>query len=91
MIGTFSYNKDYKDSLLSDISAIDVNKVVVSDRVSYNKGKDWRYIVGYQNTKKNIFIYDVSQYSNNLSLCNVIQCFRGSRVGASLSKHLERG
>ena len=26
---------------------MDVHKVVASDKVSYNNGKDWRYIIGY--------------------------------------------
>ena len=54
---------------------INVNKVVVSDKVSCNNGKDCRYIVGYQvdraliplfiKTPKTIFSYGVSQYDKN--------------------------
>ena len=54
---------------------IDVNRVVVSDKVRCNNGKDCRYIVGYQangaliplfnNTSKDIFSYRVSQYDKN--------------------------
>ena len=54
---------------------IDVNRVVVSDKVPCNNGKDCRYIVGYQvdggliplfiKTPKNIFSYGVSQYDKN--------------------------
>ena len=54
---------------------IEVNKVVVSDKVPCNNGKDCRYIVGYQvdgallplfiRTTKNIFSYGVSQYDKN--------------------------
>ena len=33
---------------MTDICAIDVNKVVVSDKVSWNNGKDCCYIAGYQ-------------------------------------------
>ena len=33
---------------ITDICAIDVNKVAVSDKVSCNNGKDCCYIVGYQ-------------------------------------------
>ena len=54
---------------------IDVNRVVVSDKVPCNNGKDCRYIVGYQangaliplfnNTSKDIFSYRVSQYDKN--------------------------
>ena len=54
---------------------IDVNKLVVSEKVPCNNGKDCRYIVGYQvdealmplfiKTSKNIFSYGVSQYDKN--------------------------
>ena len=62
------------------IFTISVKKVVVSDKVSCNNGKDYRYIVGYQvdgaliplfKTPKNIFSYGVSQYNKNC-LYNVI-------------------
>ena len=33
---------------ITDLFTIDVNKVVVSDKVPCNNGKDYRYIVGYQ-------------------------------------------
>ena len=38
----------YKQRQITDIFTIDVNKVVLSDKVSCNNGKDWWYIVGYQ-------------------------------------------
>ena len=54
---------------------IDVNKVILSEKVSCNNGKDCRYIVGHQvnealmplliKTPKNIFSYGVSQYDKN--------------------------
>ena len=61
---------------ITDIFTIDVNKVVVSDKVSCNNGKDCRYIVGYQvgeetiiplfiKMSKKIFSYGVSQYDKN--------------------------
>ena len=60
---------------ITDLFTIDVNKVVVSDKVSCNNGNDCRYIVGYQvndglvplfiKTPKNIFSYGVSQYDKN--------------------------
>ena len=51
---------------------INVKKIVVSDKVSFNNGKDWRYIAAYRvdgetiiplfiNTLKNILNYGVSQ------------------------------
>ena len=60
---------------ITDLFTVDVNKVVVSDKVPCNNGKDYRYIVGYQvdksliplfiKTPKNIFSYGVSQYDKN--------------------------
>ena len=38
----------YKQRQITDIFTIDANKVVLSDKVACNNGKDWRYIVGYQ-------------------------------------------
>ena len=38
----------YGQRQISNTFTIDVNKVVVSDKVSCNNGKDCRYIVGYQ-------------------------------------------
>ena len=65
----------YKQRQITDIFTIDVNKVVISDKVSCNNGNDSRYIVGYQvdgaliplfiKTTKNIFSYGVSQYDKN--------------------------
>ena len=60
----------YGQRQITDLFTIDINKVVVSDKVSCNNGKDCRYIVGYQvdrglvplfiKTPKNIFSYGVS-------------------------------
>ena len=54
---------------------IDVNKLVVSDKVPCNNRKGCHYIVGYQvdwaltplliKTPKNIFSHGVSQYDKN--------------------------
>ena len=33
---------------ITDLFTIDINKVVVCDKVSCNNGKDCRYIAGYQ-------------------------------------------
>ena len=38
----------YGQTQITDIFTIDLNKVVVSDKVPCNNGKDCRYIVGYQ-------------------------------------------
>ena len=70
-------SKDFhKQRQITDIFTIDVNKVVLSDKVPCNNGKDWRYTVGYQvdgetiiplfiRTPKNIFSHGVSQYDKN--------------------------
>ena len=65
----------YEQRQITDLFLIDVNKVVVSDKVSCNNGKDCRYNVGYQvnealiplsiKTPKDIFSYSVSQYNKN--------------------------
>ena len=65
----------YRQRKITVIFTIDVNKVVVSDKVLCNNGKDCHYIVGYQvdeaviplfiKTPKNIFSYGVSQYNKN--------------------------
>ena len=66
----------YGQRQISNTFTIDVNKVVVSDKVSCNNGKDCRYIVGYQvgeetiiplfiKMSKKIFSYGVSQYDKN--------------------------
>ena len=65
----------YGQRQITDLFIIDINKVVVSDKVSCNNGKDCRFIVGYQverglvllfmKTTKNIFSYGVSQYDKD--------------------------
>ena len=61
----------YGQRQVTDIFMIDVNKLVISDKVPCNNGKDYRYIVDYQvdgvlvplliRTPKNVFSYGVSQ------------------------------
>ena len=65
----------YGQRQITDIFTIDVNKLVVSDKLPCNNGKDYRYIVGYQangeliplfiKTPKQCFSYGVSQYDKN--------------------------
>ena len=65
----------YGQRQITDIFTIDVNKLVISDKVPCNNGKDCRYIVGYQvdealiplfiKTPKNVFSHGVSQYDKN--------------------------
>ena len=62
---------------VTDIITIYVNKVMVSNKVLSNNGKDHRYIVGYQvdegliplsiKRPKSTFIYGVSQFDKNSS------------------------
>ena len=50
---------------ITDISTIDINKVVISAKASYNNGKDCHYAVGYQVDGaliQNIFSYGVSKW-----------------------------
>ena len=68
-------NDFYGQRQITDIFTMDVNKLVVSEKVPCNNGKDCRYIVGYQvdgglislfiKTPKNILSYGVSQYDKN--------------------------
>ena len=61
----------YGQRQITDIFTIDVNKLVVSEKVPCNNGNDCRYMIGYQadgalmplfiKTPKNIFSYGVSQ------------------------------
>ena len=66
----------YRQRQITDLFTIDINKVVISDKVLRNNGKDCCYIVGYQvdrrtlkplfiKTPKNIFSSGVSQYDKN--------------------------
>ena len=65
----------YGQRQITDVFTIDVNKLVISDRVTCNNGKDCRYIVGYQvdgaliplfiRTPKNVFSHGVLQYDKN--------------------------
>ena len=65
----------YGQRQITDIFSIDVNRVVVSDRVSCNNGKYCCYIVGYQldealiplfiKTPRDIFSCGISQYDKN--------------------------
>ena len=67
----------YGQRQITDIFTMDVNKLVVSDKVPCNNGKDCRYIVGHQvdqvfillfiKTPKNVFSHGVSQYDKNSS------------------------
>ena len=71
----------YGQRKITDIFMIDVNKLMVSDKVPCNNGKDCRYIVGYHvdevliplfiKTPKNCFSYGVLRHDKN-SAYNVI-------------------
>ena len=65
----------YGQRHISDMFTTDINKVVISDKVPLNNGKDCRYIVGYKHDNaliplfikmpKNIFCHGVSQYDKS--------------------------
>ena len=62
----------YGQRQITDIFMINVNKVVVSNKVSCNNGKDWlgsqvdgALVPLFIKTPKNIFSYGVSQYGKN--------------------------
>ena len=65
----------YGQRQITDTFTMNVNKLVIPEKVPCNNGKDCRYIVGYQvdealiplfiKTPKNIFSYGVSQYDKN--------------------------
>ena len=62
----------YEQRQITDIFRIDVNRVVISDKVPCNNGKDCRFVVGYQvdvaliplfiKTARDIFSYNMSKY-----------------------------
>ena len=66
----------YGQRQITDISTIDVNRLVVSDKVPCNNGKDCRYVAGYQADEvlipflikepKNVSSHGVSQYDKCL-------------------------
>ena len=78
---------------------INVNKVVVSDKVSCNNGKDCRYIVGYQvdgaliplfiKTPKTIFSYGVSHYDENSAHTMSFNVFEAKEWAFQYKKDLE--
>ena len=65
----------YGQRQITDIFSININKVVVSDKVPCNNEKDCRYIVSYEvhgvliplfiKTPKNALSYGASQYDKN--------------------------
>ena len=65
----------YGKRQIKDLFTTDVNKVVVSDTVPCNNGRNCRYIVGYKvnealiplfiKTHRDVFSYGVSQYDEN--------------------------
>ena len=65
----------YGQRQITDLFTVDLNRVMISDKMPCNNGKDCRYTVGYQHdesliplfikTPKNIFSYGVSQCDKN--------------------------
>ena len=70
----------YGKRQITDIFRIDVNRVVISDKVPCNNGKDCRFVVGYQvdvaliplfiKTARDIFSYNMSKY-DKISACTM--------------------
>ena len=61
--------KDFcKQRQVTENFSIGVNKVVLSDRVSCNKGKDYRYIVDYQEDSETIITIFVKTSKKSLSM-----------------------
>ena len=65
----------YKRKQFTDLFSLDYDKVVVSDPIQYNNGKDKRYVIWYETsngiiplyikTPKNVFSNGVRQYGEN--------------------------
>ena len=65
----------YKMKQITDLFSLGYDKVVVSDLIQCNNGKDKRYVIGYETsngiiplyikTPKNVFSNGVTQYSEN--------------------------
>ena len=65
----------YKRKQFTDLFSLDYDKVVVSDPIQCNNGKDKRYVIGYEasngtmplyiKTPKYVFSDGVRQYSEN--------------------------
>ena len=91
--------KGCSERQINDIFTVNINKVVVSDKVSRNNGKSCRYIVGYQvdggliplflKTPKNILSYGVSQYDKHSAYTMPFnqgsECLNIKRFGMRLS------
>ena len=60
----------YGQRQITDIFTIDVNKVVVSDKVPCNNGKDCRYIVGYQHDESLISLFIKKPKINLVMVCH---------------------
>ena len=63
--------KDFhRQRQITDLLTMDVNKVVVSDKVPYNNGKDCRYIVGYQHDESLISLFIKKPKINLVMVCH---------------------
>ena len=60
----------YGQRQITDIFTIDVNKVVVSDKVPCNNGKDCRYIVGYQHDESLMSLFIKKPKINLVMVCH---------------------
>ena len=82
----------YGHRQITNIFTTDVNKLLVSDKVPWNNGKDCRYRVGYHvdealiplfiKTPKNVFSHGVSQYDKNSTYKMLFYVSVEKRMGA---------
>ena len=83
----------YGQRQITDIFTINVNRLMVSDKVACNNGKDCRYIVGYQvdealiplfiKKPRDIFSYGVLKYDKNSAYTMSFKV-SGKRVDVSI-------
>ena len=60
----------YGQRQITDIFTTNINKVVLSDKVPYNNGKDCRYIVGYQHDESLISLFIKKPKINLVMVCH---------------------
>ena len=70
-----SKNKNFTNiKVLFQLKRIDINKIVVSNKVSFGK-KGFRYFIGYKDVKKNrplcVFLPKMSAYKKTLMKLNI--------------------
>ena len=71
--------KYYQHKSPISIKNIDINKIVVSDKVSFGKKKGFKYFIGYRDAKKHrslcIFLPKVSAYRRDFDVTKYIYIY----------------